>query len=158
MLYFLPKGKCPFTGIANHLRKKLKTMHFIKIILLSAFCGLCEGLLLQQSGTTGPKIIMAHFSLYHVVLLFFLLTFGLRKENKWWFTLYSTVNYLPGIIIIQDFFSYIVPDKNGEVFHGLWSHWPLDSLWWGVPYFYWLCLAAQITLIILYYGLERLSR
>jgi len=127
-------------------------IYLARIILLSAFVGLGEGMLLNISGTTGDRVLLGHFSLYHLVaLLPTFLLIGLREDGK--MTWYSLIHYLPSIIIIQDFVSHMTTGGFGE-----WAKWPLDKLWLGVPYFYFLCLSLQIFFIILYYGLRKLRK
>lgn len=64
---------------------------WLKIIII----GICEGILLRDNRSTGPKIIFG-FSWYHLFLavLFFLLCWPDR------------LRYIPLVIITQDFFSH----------------------------------------------------
>ena len=135
-------------------------IYLIRVVLLATLCGITEGKLLSRAGTTGEKIMLGHFSVYHIYLLFFMMLFGLTSyENNLTMTLYSTVLGLPGVIIIQDAFSHWTMSQiRGDVIYGRWAKWPMKKLWWGLPYFYWLLFSLQIFLVLLYYGLEELTR
>lgn len=143
------------------MRETEAIFYAIRIAGLTAFCGITEGLLIAESGTTGKKIIAGHFSLYHVFLLLFMLLFGLQfYEDNTVLTWYSLILWLPMIITNQDAISHFTTAlklREDLTFNRKWHKWPLNRLWWGLPYFYWLMFSLQIFFAVLYFGLKALG-
>lgn len=109
----------------------------INLITISIVIGILEGQLLYRAGTTGRKIILNHFSLYHFFLLvLFILIPTIAGFKEYW-------SLLGIMIVIQDAASKLNPQlkwyKSGD-----WALWPLDRLYIGLPWWY-------IVLPVLFY-------
>jgi hypothetical protein len=120
----------------------------IRLFFLAAFCGVVEGKLMARipDGSTGPKILWGHFSEYHFWLFGMIYFFHWNITGEILLTIYSGILFMPGIIIVQDFFSILQPKWKIEF--GKWHKWPVGKLWFlKIPNFYWGMFFTQGTFI-----------
>lgn len=104
------------------------------IFIISTLQGVLEGILLSISGTTGDKIFLNHFSVYHLILalFFIILSWGRFK-------------HLPILILIQDLASNLTMGAMPQA--GDWITWPTYQLVFNLPLVYWLLSAIWIILL-----------
>jgi len=98
--------------------------------------GAMEGILLFYAKTTGPKVILNHFSVYHVFLGLLLVIIA-EISGAW--------IYLPLMIILQDTTSKLVPEWRWFEPES-WINWPFKRMFCYIPIPYIILIAIFIIL------------
>lgn len=106
------------------------------LIIIFLF-GLMEGQLLRRAGTTGKKVFLNHFSLYHIQLFLLFIAVCYFWDHAYWPVLFLYA-------LMQDIGSYIgmwtLPDKKD------WINWPFYYQIFGfIPVTYLILSALYIV-------------